>query len=145
MFDYGGRTGYEPISEVERKEFHEQGFLLLRNVLTEDHRAALEAAVDRVYAEEKAAGNTTKDGTLHLLGFLDRDELFGELLTHPIAFPYMWGLAGLEHLHPPQPPRRDARRRWSRRSRTGAGTRTGTGRTPTRRRWTRTCRGRCSR
>ena len=27
-------------------------------------------------------------------GFLERDELFGELLTHPIAFPYMWGLAG---------------------------------------------------
>ena len=56
MFDYGGRTGYEPISDVDRKEFHEQGFMLLRNVLTEDHRAALEAAVDRVYAEEKAAG-----------------------------------------------------------------------------------------
>src|SRR5690348_16193597 len=68
-FDYGGRTGYEPIPETDRKEFHEQGFLLLRNVLTEEHRAALEAAVDRVYAEEKAAGHTTKDGTLHLLGF----------------------------------------------------------------------------
>jgi Phytanoyl-CoA dioxygenase (PhyH) len=93
-FDYGGRTGYEPISETDRKEFHEQGFLLLRNVLTEDHRAALEAAVDRVYGEEKAAGHTTKDGTLHLLGFLERDELFGDLLTHPISFPYMWGLAG---------------------------------------------------
>ena len=54
MFDYGDRTGYEPISDTDRKEFHEQGFLLLRNVLTEDHRAALEAAVDRVYAEEQA-------------------------------------------------------------------------------------------
>lgn len=144
MFDYGDRTGYEPISDTDRKEFHEQGFLLLRNVLTEDHRAALEAAVDRVYAEEQAKGTTKKDGTLHLLGFLERDELFGELLTHPIAFPYMWGLAGwniyTHHNHldvTPPPP--------SRRSRTGVGTRTGTGRTPTRRRWTQTCPGRCSR
>ena len=53
-----------------------------------------EAAVDRVYAEEKEKGNVKPDGTLHLLGFLPRDELFGELLTHPISFPYMWGLAG---------------------------------------------------
>src|SRR2546430_15306337 len=93
-FDYGGRTGFEPVNEVDRKEFLEQGLLLLRNVLSEDHRAALEEAVDRVYAEEKAKGNTKADGTLHLLGFLDRDELFGDLLTHPVTFPYMWGLAG---------------------------------------------------
>lgn len=88
MFDYGGRTGYEPISDADRKEFHEQGYLLLRNVLTEDHRAALEEAVDRVYAEEKAAGRVRDDGTLHLLGFINRDQLFGDLLTHPIVFPY---------------------------------------------------------
>src|SRR5262249_6973962 len=41
-----------------------------------------------------AAGNLRKDGTLHLLGFLTRDELFGRLLTHPTSFPYLWGLAG---------------------------------------------------
>ncbi|MFS8479604.1 MAG: hypothetical protein FWJ93_11740 [Micromonosporaceae bacterium] len=45
MYEYDGRTGYEPISDVERKEFHERGFLLLRGVLSEDHRAALEQAV----------------------------------------------------------------------------------------------------
>ena len=94
MYEYDGRTGYEPISDVERKEFHEQGFLLLRGVLSEDHRAALEEAVDRVYAEALAAGRTTADGTLHLLGFLERDDLFGDLLTHPITFPYVWGLLG---------------------------------------------------
>lgn len=94
MFDYGGRTGYEPISDVERKEFHDQGFLLLRRVLSEDHRAALEQAVDRVYREAAAAGRTTGDGTLHLLGFPPHDELFGGLLTHPVTFPYVWGLLG---------------------------------------------------
>ncbi|MEU3456567.1 phytanoyl-CoA dioxygenase family protein [Micromonospora sp. NPDC006766] len=94
MFDYDGRTGYEPISDVDRKEFHEQGFLLLRRVLTEEHRAALEEAVDRIHVRATAAGSTSADGALHLLGFLERDDLFGDLLTHPITFPYVWGLLG---------------------------------------------------
>lgn len=88
MFDYDGRTGYEPISDVERKEFHDQGFLMIPQALTEEHRAALEGAVDRIRAEEGG------DGRLHLLGFLTRDELFGPLLTHPTTFPSVWGLAG---------------------------------------------------
>ena len=46
--DYGDLTGYEPISDADRKEFLEQGFLLVRNVLTEEHRAKLEEAVDRL-------------------------------------------------------------------------------------------------
>jgi hypothetical protein len=91
---YGGLTGYEPISDVDRKEFHQQGFLLLHKVLTEEHRQRLEEAVDRVYAEETAAGRGGADGTVHLLGFLTRDELFGDLLTHPTTFNYVWGLAG---------------------------------------------------
>ncbi|WP_326562778.1 phytanoyl-CoA dioxygenase family protein [Micromonospora sp. NBC_01796] len=111
MFEYQGRTGYEPIGDVDRKEFHENGFLLLRQVLTEEHRAALERAVDRIYDRAAGAGNTGGNGTLHLLGFLERDELFGDLLTHPITFPYIWGLLGwniyTHHNHldvtPPEP------------------------------------------
>lgn len=87
-------TGFEPISAEERAEFQREGVLLIRNALSEDHRAQLEAAVDRVYAEERAAGRVRPDGTLHLLGFLPRDEAFGELLTHAGTFPYVWGLAG---------------------------------------------------
>jgi len=85
--------GYEPIGDAERKEFADQGFLLLRGVLDDEHRRRLVAAVDRVYAEEVAAGHD-RDGTVHLLGFLTRDELFGELLTHPATLRYVWGLLG---------------------------------------------------
>jgi Phytanoyl-CoA dioxygenase (PhyH) len=91
---YGDLTGYEPIGDIERKEFAAQGFLLLRNVLTEEHRRRLESAVDRVYAEEVAAGRSSADGTVHLLGFLSRDHVFADLLTLPTTFPYVWGLAG---------------------------------------------------
>ena len=87
-------TGFEAITPEQREEFQREGILLIRGALTEEHRARLEAAVDRVYAQEREAGRLKSDGTLHLLGFLDRDELFGELLTHPGTFPYVWGLAG---------------------------------------------------
>ncbi|MFK3983215.1 phytanoyl-CoA dioxygenase family protein [Micromonospora sp. NPDC050397] len=120
MFDYQGQTGYESISEVDRKEFHENGFLLLRQVLTEEHRAALERAVDRSYERAASAGDTGRNGTLHLLGFLERDELFGELLTHPTTFPYVWGLLGwniyTHHNHldvtPPEPAEEADRPYW---------------------------------
>jgi len=116
--EYPGLTGYEPISDADRKEFFERGFLLLRQVLTERHRAALEAAVDRVYAEEVAAGRTAGDGTLHLLGFVTRDALFADLLTHPTTFPYVWGLLGWNvythhnHLDVTPPAREPERPSW---------------------------------
>jgi len=87
-------TGFEAITPEQRDEFQREGILLIRGALTEQRRARLEAAVDRVYAAERAGGRLKPDGTLHLLGFLDRDEEFGELLTQPTTFPYVWGLAG---------------------------------------------------
>ncbi len=92
--DRTGLSGYEPISATARDQFQRDGYLLARNVLAEGHRAQLEAAVDRVYAQHQATGAVRKDGTLHLLGFLNQDELFGQLLAHPATFPYVWGLLG---------------------------------------------------
>ena len=103
-------TGFEPLDPAIREQYDRDGFVVIPNVLTED---------DRAYSRRPSTGSTPRrrpparlhpGRTLHLLGFLDRDELFGELLTHPVAFPYMWGTGRLEHLHPPQPPRRRRRR-----------------------------------
>ena len=87
-------TGFEAITPEQRAEFQQQGIVLIRNALSEAERERLETAADRVYAAEREAGRTKADGTLHLLGFLPRDEAFGELLTHARTFPYVWGLAG---------------------------------------------------
>ena len=87
-------TGYEAITADQRAGFLREGVLLLPRVLDEQRRARLEAAVDRVHAQERAAGLLEPDGSLHLLGFLPRDEEFAELLTLPATFPYVWGLAG---------------------------------------------------
>lgn len=87
-------SGYEPLTPEQRAEFLERGVVLVHGALSEDHRQRLEDAVDRVYAEEQAAGRVRDDGVLHLLGFLPRDDEFGDLLTHPAVFPYLWGTAG---------------------------------------------------
>nr|WP_296068994.1 phytanoyl-CoA dioxygenase family protein [uncultured Actinoplanes sp.] len=87
-------TGFEAITPEQRAEFQRQGILLIRDALSPAERDRLETAVDRVYAVEREAGRTAADGSLHLLGFLPRDEAFGELLTHARTFPYVWGLAG---------------------------------------------------
>lgn len=115
-----GTTGFEPIDDAYRKEFAEQGFLLLRQVLTQEHRQRLEAAADAVYAEEHAANRLSPDGALHLLGFITRRDLFTDLLTHPATFPYIWGLAGWNiyshHNHldvTPPPPEPDPGPRWA--------------------------------
>ncbi|WP_233624919.1 phytanoyl-CoA dioxygenase family protein [Actinoplanes sp. ATCC 53533] len=87
-------SGYEPITSEQRAEFLERGLTLVRGALSEGQRERLEAAVDRVYAEERSAGRVRDNGALHMLGFLPRDEAFGDLLTVPTVFPYMWGIAG---------------------------------------------------
>ncbi|MCA2216606.1 phytanoyl-CoA dioxygenase family protein [Jidongwangia harbinensis] len=93
-------NGYEPLTAEQRTEFLEHGFVMVRNALSESHRERLEAAVDRVYAEERAAGRVKDNGALHLLGFLTRDEEFADLLTVPTVFPHVWGMAGWNiHTH----------------------------------------------
>jgi hypothetical protein len=87
-------TGFEPITPEQREEFQREGILLIRGALTERQRDRLEKAVDRVYSEERESDHLKPDGTLHMLGFLPRDDAFGDLLTHGRTFPYIWGLAG---------------------------------------------------
>ena len=106
--DYGGLTGYEPISEADRKEFLDQGFLLVRNVLKGDHRAQLEAAMDRVYAEEQAAGQQHEEGRHAAPAGLPPPRRTVRAPADPAdPLPVHVGPGRLEHLHAPQPPRRD--------------------------------------
>lgn len=87
-------TGYEPISEAERQQFAKEGWLLIRNALSEDMRRRVELAVDRVYEEEARANRLRPDKSIHVMGFMDRDPVFPELLDYPTTFPYIWGLLG---------------------------------------------------
>ncbi|MGA8114680.1 MAG: phytanoyl-CoA dioxygenase family protein [Actinocatenispora sp.] len=87
-------TGYEPISEEERRQYQEQGYLIIRNALDETMRSRLEEAVDKVYDEEQSADRLRPDKSIHVMGFFPRNPLFTQLLHYPTTFPYIWGLMG---------------------------------------------------
>jgi hypothetical protein len=82
------------ISPEERRRFNEEGWLLVPGALPAVLRERLIEATDRVYAQEALGDRLRPDRSLHLLGFLDRDDLFLELLDLPSTFPYVWGLLG---------------------------------------------------
>lgn len=106
---------YTPIRESQIARFERDGFLLVPRALDAHELERVNAAVDRVYAEEQCADRVGADGSLHLLGVLHRDPTLLDLVDHPTTFRYVWGLLGWNvythhnHLdvHPgtPDPPR----------------------------------------
>jgi Phytanoyl-CoA dioxygenase (PhyH) len=93
------------------------GFLAMPGVLHPDAVERLAAALDRVYEEEVARGGTRAGAPMHLLGEIGRDDLFLELVDHPLVFPVICGELGwnihLYHCHLDlTPPRTEPRRRY---------------------------------
>jgi hypothetical protein len=82
------------IGAEERRRFAEDGWLLIPGALPRPLLHRLTEATDRIYAQEALGGRLGPDHRLHLLGFVDRDDTFLELLDPPSTFPYVWGLLG---------------------------------------------------
>ena len=55
-------TGFEPLDPAIRDQYDRDGFVVIPNALAEEDRAYFEGAVDRIYAEEEAAGQLRPDG-----------------------------------------------------------------------------------
>lgn len=89
-------VAYTPISDADRKEFHEQGYLHLPGVLSDDHVALLQSEADRVYTEHKNANSEHIDKTesLHLLGAVSHSPHFAKLLDYGPTFRHVWSLLG---------------------------------------------------
>ena len=82
------------ITDSQRRKFGEQGYLMVPGALRPGLLERLQAATDRVYAEEALADRLRPDHSLHLLGFVTRDGAFCELLDLETTFPLVWGLLG---------------------------------------------------
>ena len=87
-------TGYEPLDPAIREQYDRDGFVVIKKALDEESRAYFEGAVDRIYAEEEAAGQLRPDKSIHVMGWMHRDPRFVDLLTWPTTFPYIWGNMG---------------------------------------------------
>jgi ectoine hydroxylase len=89
------------------------GFVVVPAALIPELLTRVLEVVDRVYAEERAAGRLAADGSLHLLGAIAREDALLELLDLPASFPLVCDALGWNihmyhsHLdvHPPVPAR----------------------------------------
>lgn len=89
------------LTEDERRQFCEEGFLIVRNAITQEQAEGLEALVDSIYEERKREGF---DGAnLFFPNFVGRDQAFIDLVDNPTTFPKVFGLMGwniyLYHSH----------------------------------------------
>ncbi|MGF1427883.1 phytanoyl-CoA dioxygenase family protein [Kitasatospora sp. LaBMicrA B282] len=78
----------------QRARFERDGYLVLPGVLDQDEVARYSAALDRVYAEQQAAGRLAPDGSLHLLSAVAALPEVVDLIDHPRTFPLVWSVLG---------------------------------------------------
>jgi ectoine hydroxylase len=109
-----------PMTEEQRAEFEREGFLIIPGVLSEAEVEFYRGALDRVYAEQQAAGEVAAGGSMHLLSAVANCHEAAGLIDHPKVFGLVWSMLGWNvhiyhsHLdvHPPLPQRRPFRYEW---------------------------------
>src|SRR6185312_2886244 len=81
----------------------QRGFVMIPDALDAATAARVDAAVDRIHADESAAGRDGPDGSVHALEVLDRDAVLAELLVAPAVLPLVCSALGwnihLYHSH----------------------------------------------
>ena len=91
------------LTEEERRQFAEDGFFIVRDVLPRDLVAQLIPIVDRLAAEYRPKKGLEKHQMHNLFDFIGKDELFLELLDWPKTFAKVFGILGwhiqLYHSH----------------------------------------------
>jgi ectoine hydroxylase len=108
------------MTDDQRKQFDQDGFIILRGILSSDEVSHYAGVLDRVYAEQKEKGNLSPEGALHMLSAVTSAPELRTLVDHPKAFPFVWSMLGWNahiyhsHLdvHPPIQGKRPFRWEW---------------------------------
>tara|TARA_Y100000588_G_C14279414_1_gene936179 strand:+ start:463 stop:1314 length:852 start_codon:yes stop_codon:yes gene_type:complete len=80
------------LSDVEAERFLKDGFLMIDNVLEEDHVGKLVDVADRLFKEERERLRIGPGDRINLLDFIGKDDSFLGLLDYYKTFPKVWGL-----------------------------------------------------
>ena len=109
-----------PMTAEERKQFEEDGYLIIRGALNPDEVAYYTKAIDEAYEAQKKAGNVSPYGSLHKLSAVTSCPALVPLLDHPAVFPLVWSTIGWNihvyhshfDVHPTVPPEQPFRWEW---------------------------------
>jgi ectoine hydroxylase len=104
----------------QRAQFEKDGYLIIRGALTPTEVEYYAAVIDRVYAEQQAAGVVKPGGPMHVLSAVANCPEAAGLIDHPATFPLVWSILGWNvhiyhsHLdiHPPIPTNAPFRFEW---------------------------------
>ena len=99
------------LTEEEKSEFEKNGYLVIEDVLSQQHVHDLNTAASPIVAEYRRARGIDNDVMANPFDYIGRNELFLNLLDWPLTFPKVWGILGwhiqLYHTHmmtvPPEP------------------------------------------
>jgi ectoine hydroxylase-related dioxygenase (phytanoyl-CoA dioxygenase family) len=91
------------LTDVQRRRFEHDGFLVVDDALDTTHVPRLIEAVDRIWATHRDTPPVAGADPLHLLAFVGRDPLFLELLDHEPILRFVVDLLGwnvfMHHCH----------------------------------------------
>ena len=99
------------LTKEESVQFHDNGYLVIDNVLEVDQVNRLVSVSDRIDREERSRLGKGPGERMNHFDFIGKDDVFLELLDHYRTFPKVWGLLNwhiqLYHTHmtftPPRP------------------------------------------
>lgn len=90
------------LTESERKQFQEEGYLIVQDALPPEMIERLIVATDKIYAAWRCEGHGPHE-SLFFPNFVWRDPAFTDLVDWPKTFPKVWGILGwniyLYHCH----------------------------------------------
>jgi phytanoyl-CoA dioxygenase PhyH len=90
------------LTDAERRQFDEQGYLIVEDALSPGQVSTLTEIVDRVHGEKVAAGFDPKKA-LFYPNFIPDSPLFADLVDYEKILPKVWGILGwniyLYHAH----------------------------------------------
>jgi ectoine hydroxylase len=83
-----------PMTAEQRAQFEKDGYLILRGALSEPEVEYYTAVIDRVYADQQAAGAVKPGGSMHVLSAVANCHEAVGLIDHPATFPLVWSILG---------------------------------------------------
>jgi ectoine hydroxylase len=82
------------LTEAERNQFEQEGFLIVPDALSPAMVEQLIAAVDQLHHEALQSGTAQPHGRWGCTNLIGRNDLFVELLDWPAVIPKVWGILG---------------------------------------------------
>ena len=82
------------LSTEQRKQWKTEGYFVLKGVLSTEEVEALLATVDEMDAEFRKGENVTADSVFDKRNVMEDNDIFVDLMDHPVTFPIVRELLG---------------------------------------------------